>query len=181
MIFKQRRLALSIESEILPNGVRIREKDLFSSREAIIPYEHISDQVVKSFVVSKLFLAITLGMLLFFGFNFYDYYFSAGDSPRGPVTGRHVVMSFAWFAIAATGTWMRSARYVGIVCMGVGLFFFDRKGKDDPAGFIERIFAARNGYFEFLRNRYAEQQSIQQTHQSQQAVDPPGQSSNSYH
>lgn len=175
MLFKQRRLALSIESEILPNGVRIKEKDLFSNRESVVPFEHISDQIVRSFVVSKLFIAITLGMFVLFGFNIYDYYFPVVDSPRGPVTGRDVVSSFMWLAIAAIGTWMRSARYIGIVCTGVSLFFFDSKGKDNPADFMERILRARNGYFEYLRSQYTNQKSTQQT------INLGGQSENSYH
>lgn len=155
MSFKQRRLALRIESEILPFGVRYREQDLFGDHDTVVPFEHISDQLVSAFRVSKLYLAITLGLLLLLVFNVYDYLFQTPDSARVPATGRDVALSFAWFAIAATGTWMRSVRYYGIVCTGTSLVFFDGRGRDDPRDYVRGILAARNAYLEFVGSQAA--------------------------
>ena len=45
----QRRMLLKIESKIVDNGVYIRHKDLFNKDETVVPFESISDQIVKSF------------------------------------------------------------------------------------------------------------------------------------
>ena len=121
MVFKQRRLALRIESEILHNGVRIKEKDVFNEYETVVPFEHISDQIITTFNISKLYLLICVGFLTLFLFNVYDFYFQADSSTRAPATGRDVIASFVWLSVAALGTWMRSVKYIGIACAGTNI------------------------------------------------------------
>ena len=153
MVFKQRRLALRIESEILPNGVRIKEKDLFNEYETIVPFEHISDQIITSFNISKLYLLICAGFLTLFIFNMYDFYFPSEDSARVAATGRDVLVSFVWLSVAAVGTWMRSVKYIGIACVGASLFFLDDKGKQNPSEYVQKILDTRDQYLQWLSSQ----------------------------
>ncbi|MFC3153491.1 hypothetical protein ACFOEK_20800 [Litoribrevibacter euphylliae] len=150
MVFQQKRIALSIESEILPNGVRIKEKDLFNTYETVIPYEHISDQVIKSFNLSKLYLIICVFFGALFLINIYDFYFYSEGAGRPPATSRDILFSLVWFLLASFGTWMRSVKYIGIACAGGNLFFLDVKGKQDPEKYLNQILHSRDFYFQSL-------------------------------
>jgi hypothetical protein len=152
MELKQRRLLLKIKSKILDNGVQIKRKDLFNKNETIVPFDSISDQIVTSFVISKLYLFICIFFCAIFLFNSYDYFI--GTTTKNPAHVKDVIFSFMWFSMAAIGTWMRSVRYIGIVCAGTSLFFMDKKGSQNPRNYIDSILEARKHYFNCLETEY---------------------------
>ena len=156
MVFKQRRLALRIESEILPNGVRIKEKDVFNEYETVVPFEHISNQIITTFNISKLYLVICVVFLTLFLFNVYDFYFQTNSSARGPATGRDVIASLVWLSVATLGTWMRSVKYIGIACAGSNIFFLDKKGKQNPSEYLQNILNTRNNYLQQISGQSAD-------------------------
>ena len=169
MLFKQRRLALRIESEILSNGVRIKEKDLFNEYETIVPFEHISDQIITSFSISKLYILICVGLFTLFLFNLYDFHFQTEVSERAPATSRDVIFSLFWAVLAVVGTWMRSVRYIGIACIGTNLFFFNDKGKQNPNKYMQNIINARDSYLQQRMSQYVdtEADNYEHTHEIQ--------------
>ena len=125
---------------------------MFNKDETIVPFESISDQIVKSFSISKLFLLICFFFLALFVFNTYHYYF--GTNTNNPAELSAVIKPLVWFALATTGTWMRSVKYIGITCAGTDLFFMDIKGKQNPQTFIDEIIKAKYKYFKDLDKEF---------------------------
>lgn len=148
MKLSQSRGILRIDSEILPDGVFYRERGLLSSNETKIPFEHIADDLVRTFHVSRLYLFISLFFALAFGYRLIR--FVTTDTVSLP----SLVWSAILFAMPTLGTWMQSPHYVGYLTSRGGLFFFDKKGAQDPNPYLEEIQRAKERYVR-VRHREA--------------------------
>jgi hypothetical protein len=142
---EQSRLFLRIEAEILPQGVRYRERDLLRSYETVVSFLEIDPSLTTYFDVNRWYLAICVGLVSFVALRAHSYLFD------GAATLGQVLWAWGWAVVACAGTWMRAARYVGFRAAGIGLFFFERGGRDDPRPFLRSITAARDVHLERLR------------------------------
>lgn len=81
----------------------------------------------------------------FFGFGLafrlFEYLSGATASPQ------KLLLSALWFTLPVVGTWMNSARYVGLTALGGDLLFFDTNDKSSPAEFLEAIRKTRDEEF----------------------------------
>jgi hypothetical protein len=141
----QSRGVLRIDSEILPDGVLYRERNLLSSNEVKIPFEQISDDRVRAFNVSRLNLIICAFFALAFGLRIYRFLSTDG------VTVTSVVWAGIMFLVPCLGTWMQSPHYIGLSTGRGGLLFFEKKGAQDPTRYLEAIQEAKT---RFLHERY---------------------------
>jgi hypothetical protein len=149
--FKQSRLFLRIEAEILADRVRYRERDLLRSYETTVSFTEIDPSVTTCFSVNRWYLVICVGLISFVVLRAHSYL-------NGFASLGQVLWACLWAVAACAGTWMRAARYVGFRAAGVGLFFFERAGREDPLGFLQEIAAARNAY---LEAHYSAQQDVE--------------------
>lgn len=138
--FKQSRLILRIEAEILPDGVRYRERDVFRSYETVISFGEIVPSVTTYFSINRWHLVICFGLLSLTALR-------AHSAFVGVATLSQVLWAGFWAGAACLGTWMRAAHYIGFRAGDRGLFFFRRAGSDDPVPFLDAIAAARHAYF----------------------------------
>ena len=150
-MIRQKRGFIRVESEILPIGVRMKQKDLFNEYGTVVPFQHISDQIVREFNVSKLYLFICVVMLALFLFNGYDYLYPEAVADRQPATLKDMVVSFIWLIAASFGTWVRSISHIGVGCIGGNIMLLDLKGKNNPSEYINEIMRARDEYFEKMQ------------------------------
>ena len=104
----QSRGILRIDSEIVSDGVMYSERGLLTSHETKIPFEHIADELVRTFHVPRLYLFISLFFALAFGYRLI----------RFLSTNQVSLLSLLWsailFAMPTLGTWMQSPTYWGI-------------------------------------------------------------------
>jgi hypothetical protein len=151
----QSRGLLRIESEIVPDGVVYRERGVLTSHETKIPFEHIADEIVRTFHVPRLYLFISLFFALAFGYRLI----------RFISTNQVSLLSLVWsgilFAVPTLGTWMHSPAYVGYLSSRGGLLFFDKRGTQDPNPYLEKIQQAKA---EYLRRRYPDNEEAQSGH-----------------
>ncbi|HSF19706.1 MAG TPA: hypothetical protein VLK65_29565 [Vicinamibacteria bacterium] len=144
-LFRQSRGLLKIEAEILPDGVRYREKAFLKSHESTVRFEEIPDQITRAFHVNRLYLAISAFFAFLLVFRIHGFLI------EGEVTAGALALSVAWFVAAVGGTWMQSPKWIGYVGHTFALMFFDAGGGSDPSEFIEEINRARYAY---LASRY---------------------------
>ena len=130
---KQRRGLLTIEAEVLPIGVRRKERGPFRSYESMVRFEELPDEITRAFYVSRLYLAISGFFLFLLVYRFYEF------SISGKATLGGLLFSALWFVVAAIGTWMQSPHYIGFHSGATSLMFFDVKGKEDPTQFLMNI------------------------------------------
>lgn len=147
---KQSRGIMRIDAEILEDGVRYAERDFLRSFRTTVPFEHISDELTHAFHVSRLYLVITIFFVAAFVLRLYHFVTSEG------VSWGSLLWALFLALLAAGGTWMRSARYVGYSAAGADLLFFDKKGPQDPHEFLQAIQDAKSRYF---HERYREAHS----------------------
>ena len=126
MKLSQSRGFLRIDSEILPDGIFYRERGLLSSHESKIPFEHIADDLIRTFHVPRLYLFISLFFALAFGYRLIRFL------NTNTVSVPSLVWSGILFVVPALGTWIQSPHYIGYPTSRGGLFFFDTKGAADP-------------------------------------------------
>lgn len=144
---RQRRGFLKLDAELLAEGVFYRERGVFRSHESTIPFEEIDDSLTRAFYVNRLYLGICVFFAFLFAFRLYG--FIAKDT----VSTESLLLSASWCALAILGTWMNSARYVGYASRKGGIYFFDTRGRQNPAPFLQEMQQAKQQY---LRARYAE-------------------------
>ena len=141
MKLSQSRGVLRIDSEILSDGVFYRERNLLSSNEVKIPFEHISAEPVRTFHVPRLYLFISLFFALMFAIRLVRYFANDGGS----------LLSLAWsavlFVVPTLGTWMQSPKYVGYLTSRGALLFFEKDGPQDPAPYLDEVQRAKAAYF----------------------------------
>jgi hypothetical protein len=137
----QSRGVLRIDSEIRPDGVFYRERGLLSSNESKVPFEHIGDDLVRTFHVPRLYLFISLFFGLLLGLRVFRF------MSTNTVSLGSLIWSTVLFAVPSLGTWMQSPKYVGYLTSRGGLLFFEKKGAEDPAQYLEEIQGARAAYF----------------------------------
>jgi hypothetical protein len=142
----QTRGVLRIDSEIVADGVFYRERNLLSSSEATIPFEHISSERVRSFHVPRLYLFITLFFALLFAFRLIRYV--SGEAVFAP----SLIWSAVLLVLPAVGTWMQSPKFVGYLTSRGGLLIFDKRGPQDPGPYLDEIQRARAAY---IRGQYS--------------------------
>lgn len=140
--FKQRRGLIKISAEIHEDGVYYQQKDIFKFFETKYPFEHIGDELVSYFNVSRLYMLIVLFATILFILTLASY-LSGGDA-----SFESVLWIGLWATIAAFGTWMRSVKYIGFFTSGGDLFFMDLKGKKSPRAFINNLETQKRIYFE---------------------------------
>lgn len=145
MKIRQRRGFLTIEAELLSNGVRYIERGPFRSHESIVPYEEIPEQVIRFWHIPRLYLMICLFFAALLFFQLYGFFF------RDNVTWQTLVKSGVWLSVASFGTWMRSPKYIGYYAHGNGVLFFETQGKDNPKEFMDELQSVRALY---LRKHY---------------------------
>jgi hypothetical protein len=136
----QSRGILRIDSEIVADGVMYSERGLLTSHETKIPFEHIADERVRTFHVSRLYLFISLFFALAFGYRLVRF-MSTDD-----VTVLSLLWSGILFVVPTLGTWMQSPTYVGYLSSRGGLLFFDKRGTQDPNPYLEAIQQAKAAY-----------------------------------
>lgn len=142
MKLSQSRGVLRIDSEILSDGVFYRERGLLSSNEMKIPFEQISDELVRTFHVPRLYLFISLFFALAFAYRLIR--FVSTDAVSLP----SLLWSLILFIVPTAGTWMQSPHYLGYLTSRGGLLFFDKKGAQDPGRYLEEIRQAKERYFD---------------------------------
>jgi hypothetical protein len=151
----QSRGLLRIDSEIVSDGVVYRERGVLTSHETKIPFEHIADELVRSFHVPRLYLFISLFFALAFGYRLI----------RFTSTNQVSLLSLLWsgilFAAPTLGTWMHSPTYVGYLSSRGGLLFFDKRGTQDPNPYLAEIQKAKAAY---LRRRYSDSEEAPSGH-----------------
>lgn len=147
MTFSQRRGVLRIDSEIGADGVLYRNRNLLSATEVKIPFESISDDVARSFHVSRWHLLICAFFAIAFAMRLSRYL------TTDTVTFGSLVWSAVLVIVPIAGTWMQSPRYVGYLTDRGSILFFDRKGPQDPSVYLQEIQQAKDAY---LRMRYAD-------------------------
>jgi hypothetical protein len=137
----QSRGILRIDSEIVSDGVMYSERGLLTSHETKIPFEHIADELVRTFHVPRLYLFISLFFALAFGYRLVRFISTDDVSPLS------LLWSGILFAVPTLGTWMQSPTYVGYLSSRGGLLFFDKRGPQDPNPYLEAIQQAKAAYF----------------------------------
>ena len=153
MKLSQSRGFLRIDSEILPDGIFYRERGLLSSHESKIPFDHIADDLIRTFHVPRLYLFISLFFALAFGYRLIRFL------NTNTVSVPSLVWSGILFLAPALGTWMQSPHYIGYVTSRGGLFFFDTKGAGDPNDYLQQIQQAKERYLRIQDGRATEMQS----------------------
>jgi hypothetical protein len=127
-------------------GERLVETDAIAghpsdtSHETKIPFEHIADERVRTFHVSRLYLFISLFFALAFGYRLVRF-MSTDD-----VTVLSLLWSGILFVVPTLGTWMQSPTYVGYLSSRGGLLSFDKRGTQDPNPYLEAIQQAKAAY-----------------------------------
>ena len=143
-VFKQSRVFLRLEAEILEEGVRFVEKDVLRSYERLIPYPEIVESQARYFSVNRIYLLISVALVSLLVLRCHTYF------TEGTVTLSNLLWVGFWALAASLGTWVRAVRYVGFHATGGGIFFFDQKGTRNPSEFLDQIMEARRRYFERL-------------------------------
>ena len=144
MKLSQTRGVLRIESEIKTGGVFYRRRALLSSTELTIPFEHIGDDMVRTFHVPRpnLLICVVLGLAL--GYRLVRL-ISTGD-----VTPFAMFASTTLFAFSLFMAWVNSPREVGYLTDSGGLLFIDAAGRHDPTPYLEEIQRAKAAYIRQL-------------------------------
>lgn len=143
-VFKQSRVFLRLEAEILDEGVRFVEKDVLRSYERLIPYPEIVESQARYFSVNRIYLLISVALASLLVLRCHTYF------TEGTVTLSNLLWIGFWASAASLGTWVRAVRYVGFHATGGGIFFFDQKGRKNPSEFMNQIRVARRRYFDRL-------------------------------
>ena len=142
---RQRRGLLTIEAEIVGDGVRYRERALFRSSEFKADFTEIDPDPVRIYHVPRLSLIICIFFAMSFLLRAYRVLI-ARDVP--PIT---LLWAALLLVLPVLGTWMYGARYVGFRTGSGGLLFFEGRGSRSPDAFLDRIREARR---EFLRANF---------------------------
>jgi len=144
MKLSQTRGLIRIESEIKNGGVFYRRRALLSSTELTIPFEHIGDDIVRTFHVPRpnLLICVVFGLAL--GYRLVRL-ISTGD-----VTPFAMFASITLFAFSLFMAWVISPREVGYLTTSGALLFVDAAGRHDPAPYLEEIQRAKAAHMRQL-------------------------------
>ena len=144
MKLSQTRGVLRIESEIREGGVFYQRRALLSSTELTIPFEHIGDDIVRTFHVPRPLLAICLVFGVALGYRLVQFVSTGAVAPFA------IFASITMFAFSIFMAWMHSPREVGYLTNSGGLLFIDATGRHDPTSYLEEIQRARTAYLRRL-------------------------------
>lgn len=144
--FQQSRWFVKIDARIEPDGVRIRERSLLRSYETKIPFHQIPDDVVRISHSPRLLLVGTAFLGMVFAYRVYQLVTGSGG-----ITTETVVWSGVFFVLVGLSLWAQSGRFVGYLCGTGNLYFFEKKGGQDPSRFLARIHEAKLAYFRHYR------------------------------
>jgi hypothetical protein len=123
---------------------------LLRSYETTVSFVEIDPSITTYFNVNRWYLVICVGLISFAVLRAHSYL-------NGLASLGQVLWALLLAVAACTGTWMRAARYVGFRAAGIGLFFFERAGREDPFRFLQEIAAARSAY---LEKHYSAQEDV---------------------
>ena len=141
---------LRIESEIRDDGVFYRRRELLSSTELTIPFEHIGDDIMRTFHVPRIPLVICVLFGVALGYRLVRL-ISVGD-----VAPYALFASITVFAFSVFMAWLHSPHYVGYLTDSGGLLFIHTTGPHDPTPYLEQIQRAKTAYIRRLYDSHNE-------------------------
>ena len=141
MKLSQSRGFLRIDSEILPDGIFYRERGLLSSHESKIPFEHIADDLIRTFHVPRLYLFISLFFALAFGYRLIRFL------NTNTVSVPSLVWSGILFVVPALGTWMQSPHYIGYLTSRAGCSSSTQRARQNRTSTCSRSSKPRSDIF----------------------------------